>query len=138
MFGFINKLVGQKKSEYYLELKEDEQTQAETKTTKSSSPKPQVVAEPKKAEPAKQLEPVATTPTKKDTKPEPVAATPAKEEKKPEPVATTVNTKQAEVTPTQTTFAPNNLLSNGSASRRRPGANMSSYLDMALQVKKPS
>lgn len=38
--------------------------------------------------------------------------------------------------PTVTTFAPNYLAPNGSSNgRRRPGANMSSFLDMARQIK---
>jgi len=35
------------------------------------------------------------------------------------------------------TFAPNYLMPSASSSRRRPGANMSSFLDMARQVKTP-
>jgi gas vesicle protein len=37
--------------------------------------------------------------------------------------------------PTETTFAPKYLIPNNSNGRRRPGANMNSYLDMARQVK---
>ncbi|MEH2250754.1 hypothetical protein [Nostoc sp.] len=42
--------------------------------------------------------------------------------------------------PTETTFAPKYLAPSTTSSngRRRPGANMSAYLDMARQVKKPS
>lgn len=36
------------------------------------------------------------------------------------------------------TFAPNYLMPSASNSRRRPGANMNSFLDMARQVKTPS
>jgi hypothetical protein len=35
------------------------------------------------------------------------------------------------------TFAPQYLMPTASSSRRRPGANMSSFLDMARQVKTP-
>ncbi|BAY75763.1 hypothetical protein NIES25_22100 [Nostoc linckia NIES-25] len=42
--------------------------------------------------------------------------------------------------PTETTFAPKYLApsANGSNGRRRPGANMSSYLELARQVKTPA
>ena len=39
--------------------------------------------------------------------------------------------------PKETTFAPNYLVPTNSNGRRRPGANMSSFLDMASQVKNP-
>jgi len=39
--------------------------------------------------------------------------------------------------PKETTFAPKYLLPTNSNDRRRPGANMSSFLDMARQVKTP-
>ena len=41
--------------------------------------------------------------------------------------------------PKETTFAPKYLAPSATSSngRRRPGANMSAYLDMARQVKKP-
>lgn len=50
------------------------------------------------------------------------------------------STKAAKVTqqqPTETTFAPKYLVPTNSNGRRRPGANMSSFLDMARQVKTP-
>ncbi|WP_232317163.1 hypothetical protein, partial [Anabaena sp. CA = ATCC 33047] len=52
----------------------------------------------------------------------------------PAPAASTKTTA-----PTETTFAPKYLAPSASISngRRRPGANMSSYLDMASQVKTP-
>jgi len=94
----------------------------------------------------------ATEPAKT---PEPVAAKPAKGEpaKTPEPVkvelvqtAKGVRAKPAEAPAaslngqslTETTFAPKYLIPSSSSSRRRPGPNMNSFLDMANQVKTSS
>ncbi|TAF09358.1 MAG: hypothetical protein EAZ77_05365 [Nostocales cyanobacterium] len=41
------------------------------------------------------------------------------------------------VAPTETTFAPQYLVPSYSGTRRRPGANMNTYLDMARQAKVP-
>jgi hypothetical protein len=124
MFGFIKKLIGgifgflggifSKKEDYYLELKEE--TGQETAKTESLEFK--------------------VTPTE----PEPIQAT-----KEP-----TFNPDQATIskTPTpkkepvkaeatETTFAPKYLIPKSSNGRRRPGANMSSFLDMAGKVKVP-
>ncbi len=82
-------------------------------------------------------------PAKADAKAEPAKAvvkskqakTPAAEPKaapKPAAANAALNLPQ----PTVTTFAPKYLAANGSSNgRRRPGANMSSFLDMARQIK---
>ncbi|MBD2502177.1 hypothetical protein [Anabaena azotica] len=148
MFGFIKKLIagilsfltgligGKKSSGYYLELKED--------STEQTAPAP-----------APQAAPVASNGTKAAAKAEAPPAT----EKKPAPAIAKVEAskngkngkaapKQAEpekapvantTPPGETTFAPKYLAPSASSSngRRRPGANMSSYLDMASQVKTP-
>lgn len=46
----------------------------------------------------------------------------------------------AKAVPTETTFAPKYVAATvpGSNERRRPGANMSAFLDLANQVKKPA
>ncbi|NET73387.1 MAG: hypothetical protein F6K62_21360 [Sphaerospermopsis sp. SIO1G2] len=127
MFGFIKKLIGGifgflgglfgKKDEYFLELKD------EVEETTPAEPAPAT-----KVEPAK---PVAAT--KVETA-EPVAAT------KVEPAKAT-KAKVAEPTPAEptkeTTFAPKYLIPQATNVRRRPGANMNSFLDMASQVKAP-
>jgi len=63
------------------------------------------------------------------------AAAVEKVEPKPAAANAALNLPQ----PTVTTFAPKYLAPNGSSTgRRRPGANMSSFLDMARQVKTSS
>jgi hypothetical protein len=53
---------------------------------------------------------------------------------KPAKPAKTIADRNGKADPT---FAPNYLIPSASNSRRRPGANMSSFLDMARQVKTP-
>jgi hypothetical protein len=65
----------------------------------------------------------------KAEKPAPVAA----EAAKTAPVATALNLPK----PTVTTFATDYLVPKATTSRRRPGANMTAYLDMARQAKTP-
>ncbi|MBO3461789.1 hypothetical protein G7B40_009630 [Aetokthonos hydrillicola Thurmond2011] len=60
-----------------------------------------------------------------------VKAQAAKKEKTPTPSA-------APKQPEETTFAPKYLTPTNSNGRRRPGANMNSFLDMARQVKTPN
>ncbi|MFB2879012.1 hypothetical protein [Floridanema aerugineum] len=167
MFGFIKNILSSDKSDstapktkkqkgYFLELDDS----ATPQTTNGSKP-----AETPKAEPApvattsptKALETVtiiepATAETKTETKPEPAKAEtkPAKTSikkakpapaEKPEPAPTpapVAATKEKSQPEADKTFAPKYLLSTGSNGRRRPGANMSSYLDMARQVKTPN
>ena len=107
ILGFITGLFGNKDG-YYLELKE------EVAETKPVAAKP-AVAPAAKAEPAK----VA----KASVKAQPAKAIKA-EPAKP-------------VVPTETTFAPKYLIPSSSNDRRRPGANMNTYMDMARQVKVP-
>ncbi|MEO3704095.1 hypothetical protein [Trichormus azollae] len=118
MFGFIKNLIGGilgfitwlfgKKDGYYLELKEEV---AETKTVAA---KP-LVAPPAKAEPTKVPKASAKAEPAKAIKAEPGKA----------------------VVSTETTFAPKYLIPLSSNDRRRPGANMNTYMHMARQVKVP-
>jgi hypothetical protein len=64
------------------------------------------------------------------------AAKPAEPAKAPEPVAVAKALNMPQ--PTVTTFATDYLLTNSSNGRRRPGANMASYLDMARKVRVPN
>ncbi|WP_353929555.1 hypothetical protein WJM97_14700 [Okeanomitos corallinicola TIOX110] len=120
IFGFLSGLFGQKDA-YYLELKEEG---GETTPVAAPTPKAEPVkaekAEPAKAEKAKPAKAEKAKPAKAEK------AKPAKAEKaKPaEPAA-------------ETTFAPKYLMPSASNSRRRPGANMNNFLDMARQVKVP-
>ena len=123
MFGVIKKLIGGifsfiagllpgKKTSggYYLQLDE---SGAEVK------PAPTVISNGAEAsEPAKKPAPTALEAKVEVSKP-PVQA------------ATVVATKE----PTETNFATKYLMPTASNVRRRPGANMSSFLDMASQVK---
>jgi outer membrane biosynthesis protein TonB len=122
MFGFIKKLLGgifgflgglfglNKKSDYYLDLGE----------TDSSSPAP-AKAEPAKAEKAK-AEPAKAEKAKPAPAPAPKpqpAKAPAAPKSEPQPVGG---------------FATEYLVPTASTPRRRPGANMSSFLEMANQM----
>lgn len=118
MFGFIKNLIGGilgfigglfgKKDEYYLELKEEV-----GETTPAAAPVAPAAAA--KVEPAQ-----APTP-----KAEPAQApTPKAEPAKP-------------AVATETNFATKYLMGQSFGGRRRPGANMNIFLDMACQVKTP-
>ncbi|MBE9008046.1 hypothetical protein IQ259_24035 [Fortiea sp. LEGE XX443] len=152
MFGFIKKLItgilgfitgllpGKKKDGgYYLQLDESaaEPTPAQkpaakpaatsngTKAT-AKAPEPELKAAPV-AEPAKKPAPAAKASNNGKVAPTEPAKAPA----------AAVATKKE---PIETTFAPKYLAPSASTSngRRRPGANMSSFLDMANQVKTPN
>ncbi|MGA9383215.1 MAG: hypothetical protein WBV73_31005 [Phormidium sp.] len=112
---------------------------AETKPEPAKAEtKPEPAAAETKPEPAKAE--TKPEPAKAETKP---AKTTAKKAKpapaaKPEPAPTpapVAATKQKSQPEAEKTFAPKYLTSTGSNSRRRPGANMSSFLEMARQVK---
>jgi type IV secretory pathway VirB10-like protein len=111
IFGFIGRLLGLNKSDYVLDL-------GESDTAK---------AEPAKAE------------VKKEAKPEPAKAQatpaqPAKAKAAPAPAPKPAAAK-AKTEPVPAGFAPNYLMPAVTSTRRRPGANMSSYLSMARQMK---
>ena len=147
MFGFIKKLFsgiaaflsgllgGGKKGGYYLELKDDSPAPA---APKAEAPKPEA--------------PKVEAPKAEAPKPEPVAAqaTPAPEAPKEKPKVELVQTAtgleavpapetNGKITASGTTFAPQylNPITNSNP-RRRPGANMAMYQDMARQVNTPS
>ncbi|HEY9695039.1 MAG TPA: hypothetical protein V6D15_22790 [Oculatellaceae cyanobacterium] len=141
---------------YYMQLEESEsqpETAAKSTASKSDAPEPSTKAKPQpaaKAEPAPKAEPAATkaektpeTAPKPEPKPEQVrvelvqGAEGLKAEPVKEPVTTAANNGKA--ASASKTFATDYLIQpSTSAPRRRPGANMNSYLDMARQVKAPS
>jgi hypothetical protein len=149
VFGFLGGLLGSKKENKALsEGSSEAQSKPKAKPKKSNgyflelddakgtgSSSNGAVA--KAAEPAKKPEPVAVKAESKSAKkPEPVAAkAESKPAKKPEPVAAAKALNLPE--PKVTNFATDYLLPNSSNGRRRPGANMASYLDLARQVKTP-
>lgn len=124
MFGFIKKLIGGifgfiggifgKKEDYYLELKE-ETGQGTVKTESLEFKVTPTESNPIQGTKQPTVNPDQTTISK--------TPTPKKEPVKAEAVATT--------------FAPTYLMPKSSNGRRRPGANMNSFLDMAGKVKVP-
>lgn len=147
ILGFLTGLLrGNKKNGgYYLQLDES------AEPTPAPTPKPAATstngtkATAKSAEPEQKPAPVAQPEQKPEKKPAPAAkavkakasqngkVTPAEPEKAPAAVAA------VKKEPTETTFAPKYLAPSASSNgRRRPGANMSSFLDMASQVKTPN
>lgn len=129
-----------KGNDYYLELKEDGekptesngvkpvQPVAETSVTPDTSASNGKVAENKEAEPKSKKVSIkerkkAEKTKKSDSSPKAVSTTPAKSVKSDEPV--------------ETNFATKYLMPNSTNGRRRPGANMNSFLEMARTVKTP-
>lgn len=148
MFGFIKNLItgimkfitgllpGKKKNGgYYLELKEEAETAQPVAAAKAAA-----VSNGRK-EPAR---PVAAAPeTSNGAKaPEKAAPEPAKVEMVQTAEGVTVQPKEqapaVKTLPTETTFAPKYLAPTNTNGRRRPGANMNSFLEMARQVKTPN
>ncbi|OWY69176.1 hypothetical protein B7486_21750 [cyanobacterium TDX16] len=124
-------------------------TAVTTKESDSNAKAEPAKAEPAKAEKVKTADAVA--PAKAETA---KAETPTKKQPpkaEVELVQTAEGVKAQVVKPTKpvkavadsngkaatSTFAPNYLMPSASNSRRRPGANMNSFLDMARQVKTP-
>jgi hypothetical protein len=138
ILSFLTGLLPKKKKSngFFLELDE-----AATGANPKVEAKPAAAANGKKA-----AEPVAAAAAAAPASPAPttVKADTAKASKNGKaPKAQPVKAEPASVTtetPTETTFAPQYVAASvaGSNGRRRPGANMSSYLDLALQVKTPS
>lgn len=116
IFGFFGRLFGFNKSEYVLEFDSGSATVPAGKGQ---------TAEPAKTQPAKPAAPEAAA----KAEPAPAAASkpaaPA-QESKPQPP------KAAEPAGG---FATSYLVSTSTSTRRRPGANMNTFLDMANQVK---
>lgn len=130
IFGFLGKILGLgKKSEYAYEFEATPAAKAipaSQPAPKAEAAKPaatEVKAEAAKAEAKPAKAEKATTKKEKPAKvetPAPAAA------KKPEPAKTPAPVGG---------FASQYLTPTATATRRRPGANMTSYLDMAREVK---
>jgi hypothetical protein len=154
MFDFIKNIGGKKSNNdgstspkvkkakgYFLELDE-------TGSTKSAAPAKQPEAPKAESVEVKQPEATPSAPTavtaeapKAETKTEakkpeatkaPVTAATVKIEAQPNPPAPSNGKVENQ---SDSTFAPNYLLPKSTNSRRRPGPNMNSFLDMARQVK---
>lgn len=150
---FIKKLFGKKNDGFYLQLEDDDkapkpaaQPKAESKPKAESqpaaSPTAPVVEAAPVAPPAVAETPQTAPAAKSDAKAEPEVAKSGKKsikkteakkvEAEPVPVAA-----PAPAAPPITNFATDYLIKPSSTStRRRPGANMNSYLDMARQATK--
>jgi hypothetical protein len=139
MFGFIKNLIagivsfitgllpGKKNGGYYLQLEE---------TGTGSAP----VAEAKPAATSNGTKAAAAAPQPEPSpKPVQTAKKEASQNGKAAPTQPAPAASTKPTTPTETTFAPKYLTPSvsGSNGRRRPGANMNTYLDMARQVKTP-
>lgn len=148
IFGFVGGLLGSKKGSdsaaitpakskkksngFYLEL--DDATSNGSSAAPSQPAAPAAApatAEKTEKKSSKRAEQLAAA-----AKAENGGVKPAAPAKSPEPVTVAKALNLPE--PTVTNFATDYLLTNGNNGRRRPGANMSSYLDMARQVKAPS
>jgi hypothetical protein len=111
-------------SGYFLELDEARSTPSAEPAKVVTVEAPAKAAEPK-------AEPVAAAPAKSVAEPA-KAPEPVKAIEPAKPAANPLNLPQ----PTVTTFAPEYLAPSGDRNgRRRPGANMNYFLDLARQVK---
>lgn len=167
MFGFIKKLFGgilaflgfnksgkdqasapktKKGGGYYLEL-DEAQVAAQKGNGSKATPAPKTESAPKAAPVAATAEPAKAEPAKAEPakvavapKPEPAKVEAAKAEPAPAPKAAPAKPAVSTAsTNGKSTFAPDYLLSLASTNgRRRPGANMNSFLNMARQVKPSS
>lgn len=147
---FIKKLFGKKNDGFYLQLEDDDKApkpaakaKVESKPAPAASPTAAVV-EAAPVAPAPAVAAIAQTApaAKSDAKAEPeVAKTGKKSVKKTEAkkveVAPAPVAAPAPAAPPITNFATDYLIKPSSTStRRRPGANMNSYLEMARQATK--
>ncbi|XGV94582.1 MAG: hypothetical protein ACAF41_17735 [Leptolyngbya sp. BL-A-14] len=148
IFSFLGGLFGGKKQEaiagaeskprkarnsgYFLEL-DDAKGVGNGAAT---APKPEAVKTAAKSESAK-VDTVTPASPSEAAKPQASKSAAAVEKVEPKHAATNAALNLPQ--PTVTTFAPKYLAPTGSSNgRRRPGANMSSFLDMARQVKTSS
>ncbi len=133
---------------YYLELDETGNTKLDVTALKPELAKAAVALIEKQPEPI--LAAVATAPAPAKVEPAATAKkAKAAKAKAPAPAAEAENGKvkiEAQPNPPaetngkasdQVTFAPNYLMPTTSSSRRRPGPNMNTFLDMARQAKTP-
>ncbi|MEB3826110.1 hypothetical protein [Phormidium sp. CCY1219] len=141
IFSFLGNLFGFKKSEYYLELDESKGEQPAAKAEPAPAPAPK--AEPAKVEkqesapaPAPKAEPAKAKKTSKKAK--------KTEQPTPAAPAAAYNGKVMSKEEVQKTsqaeggFADRYLVPAATTPRRRPGANMNSYLDMARNMQMAS
>ncbi|MBC1222725.1 hypothetical protein GNF10_01940 [Nostoc sp. UCD121] len=132
ILGFVTGLLPSKKQSngYFLELDEaTSQSKPAASNGKAATPAISPAAKSPEPQTAKATTTATKTKVEASQNGKAVKAEPAK-------AAATASPK----TPAETTFAPKYLAPSTTSSngRRRPGANMSAYLDMARQVKTPN
>lgn len=159
IFSFLGGLFSSKKQEaiagadskprkarnsgYFLELDDAKGiSNGATTATKASSPaaapKAEAVKAATKSESTK-VDSAAPASPSESAKPQASKSAAAVEKTEPKHAVAATNAALNLPQPTVTTFAPKYLAPTGSLNgRRRPGANMSSFLDMARQVKTSS
>jgi hypothetical protein len=160
--SFIFGLFGGKQDSFYLELKEDSEEKLEntkkaalnakkavettaSKVAETATTNSQKVAETVTSNAKKAVETIVeNSPETANGKQKSTAKSKVKSAKEVQLVQTAQGVqlepaKKAKAPtpeqPTETTFAPKYLIPTSSNGRRRPGANMNSFLDMARQVK---
>ncbi|MEG4492280.1 hypothetical protein [Microcoleus sp. D3_18_C4] len=137
IFGFFARLLGLKKSEYFLDLGESGAKEPAKVAPAKAEP---VAIAPAKAESVKseKSEPAKKAKVEKKSKKEnePVASVPANNaEPAKVPAAAATNGKVPSQAEPIRTFAPNNLMPTPNGSRRTPGPSMNNFREMARQVK---
>ncbi|MBD2436537.1 hypothetical protein H6G69_06925 [Nostoc sp. FACHB-110] len=148
ILGFVTGLLPGKKKDggYYLQLDESgEVVEPTPKAVEAAQPAAATNGTKATAQPAEETPaPVAQTEPQPEKKPAlATKAVKAKASKNgkvepAEPAKAPAAVAAVKKEPTETTFAPKYLIPTSTNGRRRPGANMSSFLDMASQVKTPS
>ncbi len=130
----LGKLFGGKKSDYFLELKEDKTavTAKPVEEPKAEVATPVAVEEP----PAEVVTETAPQKSKKTKSKKVKTETPKSEPTSTEPVAVTPVVANGKTEPQEVEFATKYLIT-PSLSRRLPGPSLSAFKGMARQVKKP-
>ncbi|MEG4800447.1 hypothetical protein QUB63_06335 [Microcoleus sp. ARI1-B5] len=147
IFGFFARLLGLKKSEYFLDLGESPAKEpakvAPAKVEPAAVKKAEPVAaapasfEPVKSEKSEKSEPAKKAKVEKKSKKEkePVASVAAKTSEPAKVPAAATNGKVPSQAEPIRTFAPNNLMPTPTGTRRSPGPSMNNFREMARQVK---
>ncbi|MEG4029450.1 MULTISPECIES: hypothetical protein [unclassified Microcoleus] len=140
IFGFFARLLGLKKSEYFLDL--GESGAKEPAKVAPAKAEPVAIAPAKvesvKSEKSEKSEPAKKAKVEKKSKKEnePVASVPANNAAPAKvPAAAATNGKVPSQAEPNRTFAPNNLMPTPNGSRRTPGPSMNNFREMARQVK---
>ena len=142
IFGFFGRLLGLKKSEYFLDLGESGAKEPAKVAPAKAEPvaiapakvepvKSEKSDKPEKSEPAKK----AKVEKKSKKEKEPVASAPANNAEPAKIPAAATNGKVPSQAEANRTFAPNNLMPTPNGSRRTPGPSMNNFREMARQVK---